>query len=286
MPKYKHTTLKTIKYKDAPSGSINIGKWVPPFKKVKGGFGFVGVIAEDTKTGQLQCHHCGKWYQQLQTHMIKHKLNGESYRAKYGLLSSTALKSKRIRLIHSKTCRASIKAGKMNKGNIGGYGFKKRNIYAANRKGKKTGEEAKNRHGVCDLQIMSKIMKLSKKLGKTPSLIDIKKEYGQGIISIMHSRYGSYIKYCKNTLNLTPCYSSHNPRLKNDAQRRKDLIEQGKISYKKNKLWKKGTKLTMRALFGIRSKQGTYVTKLYSSSKDYKKKLLASIKRDKKKINK
>ena len=125
MPHYKHTKLKTIKYKEAPSGYINIGKWVPPFKEVKGGHGFVGVVAEDTKTGQLQCHHCGKWYQQLQTHMIKHKLNGESYRAKYGLLSSTALKSKRIRLIHSKTCRASIKAGKMNKGNIGGYGFKK-----------------------------------------------------------------------------------------------------------------------------------------------------------------
>lgn len=282
MPYYKHTTLKTIKYKDAPSGYINITKWIPPFRKVKKGFGFIGIVAEDIKSGLLQCHECGKWYQQLQTHITTHKLNGKSYRTKFGLLSSTALKTKRIRLIHSKVCRASIKAGKMNKGNREGYGFQKGNKECANRKGIPKREESKNRHGVCDLQIMERIMELSRKLKRTPSLIDIKEEYGQGIISIMYLRYGSYIKYCRKILKLTPCISSHNPKFKNDTQGRKHLIEQGKISYKKNKLWKKGTKMTITTLFKKESKEAYYVGKYFKGSKDYKKKLLASIKKDKK----
>ena len=60
MPKYKTNKKNKIPYQDAPSGYIKIKKWVPPFAPVKEGFGFVGVLAEDLKSGKLQCHVCGK----------------------------------------------------------------------------------------------------------------------------------------------------------------------------------------------------------------------------------
>ena len=136
MPAYKQKKQNKIAYKDAPSGFINIGKWEPPFAPVKNGFGFVGVLAEDSKTGQLQCHECGKWFEQLPTHYTqKHKMNGKQYRKKFGLLSNTALKSKRIRLIHSKVCRTSQEAGLMNLGNREGFGaiFSKGALKAAHK---------------------------------------------------------------------------------------------------------------------------------------------------------
>ena len=50
MPYYPTTQLKTIKY-NSPSGEIKINKWVPPFKDVPGGYGYMGVLAEDVGTG-------------------------------------------------------------------------------------------------------------------------------------------------------------------------------------------------------------------------------------------
>ncbi|MCR4261116.1 MAG: hypothetical protein NUV96_02190, partial [Candidatus Colwellbacteria bacterium] len=86
MPQYPTTKLNTISY-DSPSGTINISKWVPPFEPIKKGFGFVGVLAEDTGTGKLQCHICGQWYEVLTTHIFaKHKLTSSKYSQKFGLL--------------------------------------------------------------------------------------------------------------------------------------------------------------------------------------------------------
>ncbi len=70
---------------DSPSGTINIGKWVPPFVEIEGGYGFVGVVAEDSESGKLQCHVCGKWFEQLATHYsAMHGLDGVQYRARFG----------------------------------------------------------------------------------------------------------------------------------------------------------------------------------------------------------
>lgn len=272
MSAYKTTKQNKIKYKDAPSGYINIKKWVPPFAPIVGGFGYVGVIAEDSRTGQLQCHECGKWYEQLPTHIIKHGLTGEKYREKFGLLVSTALKSKRIRLIHSRVCQKNQKLGKMQLGNTNGYGFKKNNKESGNRKGKPKAEESQNRYGVCDLQIMTKIIELGKKLGKTPTLTDIKREYGRTILSIMHSRYGSYVKYCHDYLKMQPNFSSCNPKFKTKKAWREHLLEEGQ------KALKLGHPLTTTKLFGDRhAKEIRYIYKYFSSFEDYKKQLIKTI---------
>lgn len=273
MPAYPHKKQKTIIYEQAPSGYINIEKWEPPFLPVEAGYGFMGVLAEDSKTGELQCHCCGKWYELLSSHVFAtHKMKAGEYQQKYGLLMSTALKSKRIRLMQSALMVELQKKGSMNVGNKKNrngkrYGFTKKNEQAANRKGNKKALESQNKYGVCDLQITNKIIFLSKELGKTPSLVDIKKKYGGGLISIMHSRYGSYVKYCRNHLKMDPLFSRHNPRTKKDGQ--KYLLEIGRKSIET------GNPVVLKKLLSVCEQKNVY--KYFGSFPKYKKQLLEKV---------
>jgi len=275
MPYYPTTKSNQIAFKEAPSGFINIEKWVPPFVSVKGGHGFVGVLAEDVKEGLLQCHVCGKWYEQLSTHVYTaHKMDGEAYRKKFGLLMNTALKSKRIRLIQSETISRLMKEGKMNVGNKPNrngktYGFKKKNKESGNRKGKAKAVESQNRFGVCDLQIMTKIINLGRRLGKTPTLVDIKNEFGGALISIMHSRYGSYIKYCRDYLKMTPNFSTHNPQFGTKKKWKEHLLEVGRNALKE------GKEMTIKKLLPVN--ESRYIYRYFKNFKDYKKQLLKTI---------
>lgn len=271
MPAYPVKKKTRIAYKSAPSGYINIDKWEPPFMKVEDGYGYVGVIAEDFETGKLQCHMCGKWFEQLSTHIISvHRMdNCNQYRKDFGLFQGTALKSKRLRLIQSKTIQKLQKEGRMQVGNnLGKSPFKKgkANKYAANRKGWKKPIEGANRYGRCDLQIMTKIIELSRELGRTPSLVDIKEKYGGGIISVMHSRYGSYINYCRQYLKMKPCYSSLNPKFGSKKRWREHLIKIGKESIKA------GNPITTNGLLPMN--ESRYVYRWFRNWGDYKKHLL------------
>jgi len=206
MPQYPTTKLKTIKY-NSPSGTININKWIPPFEKVKGGFGFTGVLAEDSKTGQLQCHVCGDWYELLTTHIFaKHNLTSLEYCERFGLLRSTALKSMRIRKLQSKVMLDMRKRNIKHR-----MKFKKGNLCSANRRGKPKAVEAQNRYGLCNLQVVDKITALKNKLGKTPALTEVIDEYGASMASLMHTRYAGYLKFIKEQ-GWTPVVSSRNPK--------------------------------------------------------------------------
>lgn len=204
MPNYPKTMSKKIKW-DSPSGYVIIGKYIPPFERVLNGFGYMGVIVEDHGNGKLQCHICGEFHETLPNHLRKHKISGTEYKRRFGLLMSTALKSKRLRLRQSQ-----VMVGLRRKYKQCNYKFKKNNYQAGNRKGILKALESKNKFGVCDLQIMERILELSKEMGKTPTLIDVKERYGGGIITLMHKRYGSYVRYCKQ-LGLEPNISNYNP---------------------------------------------------------------------------
>jgi hypothetical protein len=224
MPTYPTTKLKILKY-NSPSGTIKINKWVPPFKKVDLGFGFVGVLAEDTETGRLQCHECGGWYEVLTSHIFaKHQLTSTEYCEKFGLLRSTALKSMRIRNIQSKVMLGMRRKHKKHR-----MGFKKGNKESANRRGKTKAIEAQNRFGVCDLQIVEKIKNLKRELGRTPALTEIIDKYGGGFASIIHSRYDGYLKLVRD-LGWKPVVSSRNPKYSKEYFVKKGInaIKKGK----------------------------------------------------------
>lgn len=206
MPYYPNTKKKKIKY-DSPSGYINITKWIPPFKKVEDGYGYIGIVAEDYKTGELQCHICGKWYELLCTHIYaKHHIDSEEYKEQFGLLTSTALKSMRIRKQHSKWMIEERKVNPKRR-----FKFKKGNKCCANRKGKPKAIESQNRYGVCELQVRDKIIQLKNKLGRTPALTEVIDEYGGGFAGIIHNRYSGYLPLVKE-LGWKPVTSNKNPK--------------------------------------------------------------------------
>jgi len=206
MPNYPLETLRKIKY-DSPSGFVHIGKYVPPFEKVENGFGYNGVIVEDFKSGKLQCHICGEWFEQMAMHINhKHDLNGKEYKQKFGLLTSTALKSKKMRLTQSLIMQKLRGRNKSNR-----FKFEKKNLFAGNRKNKPKAVESRNKYGVCDLQIMQKVIELKKELGKTPTLTQLKDRYGGGFIFHLNKKYRSYVKYCYQ-IGLNPNYSNFNPK--------------------------------------------------------------------------
>ncbi len=243
MPYYpKKIVLNKIKY-NSPSGFVNVGKYIPPFEKVKKGFGYMGVIVEDYESGKLQCHICGEWLQMFNSHLAQtHKMTSNEYRKKFGLSISTALRSKKLRLNQSAVMIKLMKEHPERFNNKFSHnGFGKGNSYAGNRKGKQKAEETVNKYGVCDLQIMDRILKLRDKLGKTPTLIDIKKEYGAGFVGHIHKRYGSYIKLCHEN-GMIPVHSSLNPKyskeyfiekgLSNEVSHRILTINEGRALYK------------------------------------------------------
>lgn len=272
MPAYPHRTQNRMAYAEAESGFINISKWEPPFAPVDNGHGFIGVIAEDDETGSLQCHICGKWFPQLSTHIVGgHKMkNCDEYRTKFGLFQGTALKSKKLRLFQSGVIRKLQRAGKMAIGNnLGSSPFKRgeANKYAANRKGWKKPVEGANRYGRCDLQIMSKIMDLSKELGgKTPSLVEIKEKYGGGMIAVMHLRYGSYVKYCREYLKMEPLRSQANPWTK--EQWKTHLIKVGREGLNK------GNPIKVKEL--LPKNEQRYIYKYFKSFNSYVEQLFSN----------
>lgn len=252
MPEYpKQMVANKIKY-DSPSGFVNIGKYIPPFEKVKKGFGYIGVVVEDCGSGKLQCHICGEWFGIFNSHLShKHKLTSNGYRKMFGLSRSTALKSKKVRL------RQSEVMIELRKGKKYQNAFKRNNLFAGNRKNKQKSIETINKYGVCDLQIIDRVLKLKEKLGKTPTLIDLKKEYGGGFIFHIHKRYASYVKFCHNQ-GLEPCFSNHNPKysqeyfiekgLSNEPSLRILTTNEGRALYKYFKggvkEWKKAVEVT------------------------------------------
>jgi len=203
----KRHKLTIIDYKEAPSGRAIVGKLQPPFSSLKNGHGFKGVLLQDAKRDIYQCHICGEWFESLLSHILhKHKLAPKKYKEKFGLCQSTALCSKRIRLIQSKVMTELRKKNKKNR-----IKFPKKNIWAANRKGKKKALESQNKVGACDLQITEKIRKLAEELGKTPSLLEVADHYGGGFVSLLEKRFSSYISLCKK-IGLEPLISNRNPK--------------------------------------------------------------------------
>jgi len=236
MPSYPAITSKTIKY-DSPSGKVNIGKYIPPFEKVKDGFGFMGVVVEDEKAKKIQCHICGKWFQQLGQHLNHtHKTNSVEYKKRFGLLCSTALKTKKMRLRQSEVMSDMRRKHKKHR-----FKFKKNNKFAGNRKGETKAVESKNKYGVCDLQIMQKIIELKEELGKAPTLTDLKNRYGDAFIFHIQKRYKSYVDCCKE-IGFQAGYSNFNPKyskeyfiekaLSNEASLRIFTINEERAFYK------------------------------------------------------
>jgi hypothetical protein len=91
------------------------------------------------------------------------------------------------------------------------------------------------------LQIIERIKKLKEEMGKTPTLNDLSKRYGLGIMPLIHSRYGSYLKLLKD-MGMEPNFSNYYPKysrqyflekaLSNEPSLRIFIITEGRNLYK------------------------------------------------------
>lgn len=165
-----------------------------PFMEVKRGYGYQGVVMYDDAEDKVQCHICGNWFENVGQHSaIAHQLKAEDYKLSFGLTLSTALcgrkKSKRDREIglsrreHFNSVRnvwTKTHRPRRRKNYIPPHGSMR----------------AKNRKGLCDLQIRSRYEVVKSIVGKDPSRDDFQKYDKQ--LESWFSRNGGLNKYKKS----------------------------------------------------------------------------------------
>jgi hypothetical protein len=219
----------TVLEYDSPSGTITTTKLIPPFAPVQRGFGFVGVVAEDTGTGKIQCHLCGKWFEQLAAHLHgHHRMSSDEYKKTFGLFKATALASQRLR-VH----RSAVMIGNRNRNPENRHAFSAQHPVHHRRTGKEPAER-QNRAGTCELQVADRIKQLAEKVGRTPTLVEVAGEYGKGFTSTIRNRYGGYLKLLR-TLGYTPVASSLNPKYSHEffVERGVKAAGEGKLLFAK-----------------------------------------------------
>jgi hypothetical protein len=88
---------KVIDDPKVPAGFFPLYKPKPPFMEFPNGHGFKGVLLEEQATGKLQCHYCGKTFNTLTPHLLKHhKMLPRTYKFEVGLNAHVPLMSSEL----------------------------------------------------------------------------------------------------------------------------------------------------------------------------------------------
>ena len=161
--------------------------------------GYLGVVLYDEHEDKIQCAECGNWYQSLQTHLIKaHNKTTSEYKEQMGLNKSTALCS--VGLSNKRSIISTETFRKFNKEGIGRKVLTKKWRESPEIMGNKGNQHMKrmiekNKHGLCDAQISSRLVIVRDMAGKQ-SLSDVTtgdlQKYDKNLYSAIYARFGSY----------------------------------------------------------------------------------------------
>lgn len=166
-----------------------------PLTKVKGGYGYLGVLCTNKTETHLQCHECGLFFRHLGAHVQRgHGIKADQYREKYQLRKTTGLvpratheaMKRRVENADSLTKLKRItglRKGAAKLEQMKREGYRKRQPYSL---------ENKNKNGTCPAQLLDKIKLLAKDLGYTPSQLEFGKAYKTGHIEAVYRTYGSW----------------------------------------------------------------------------------------------
>lgn len=173
--------LVTIGYKD-------------PLQPTPDGFGYMGAVSYNKEQTLTQCHVCGWLFKNLGCHVARrHKLKAEAYRIQFGLLPGRTLVAPNTRMMwinRWKNMTPDEKITRLEKmyegrrmsnaqsGRIGGMASKFR-------------LEKRNMRGSCPDQLLDKIAKLAKILGRTPQIEEFRKHYG-GFVQPVYVTFGNW----------------------------------------------------------------------------------------------
>lgn len=183
----KSREKKIMEYESAPSGYVTLYNYKEPFMHFKQGYGFEGVLLFDGTTDTIQCHFCGNWFGSLPHHLAReHGMSASEYKKKVGLRQTTALISETLRskLIangNQKRLQNLRKGGKKTEEQKKKISATLRNLV----------RETQNELGTCPEQIIDRLLKQYKELGRTPGSKEIKG------YETMIRVYGSYKKACE-----------------------------------------------------------------------------------------
>jgi hypothetical protein len=191
-----------------------------PFIKFKGGFGFLGAVGYSRDKDKVQCAFCGEFFGGIRQSHLEKCVGVKKYEKKYGkeintlddyrdvcgLSKSTVLIGEitREKMISRKL---STKALEVKKKWASEEEKERRRLKLIEnnkkRKGSKARMEIKNKTGTCPVQLLDRIKKVKKAIGRTPSKRDFYKFYKGKYLGAIYSTYGSYIEAVRLS-GLTP----------------------------------------------------------------------------------
>jgi len=164
-----------------------------PINPIKDGYGYHGVLLADKKTGQVQCHVCGGWFDWLQNHIRgSHKMKADEYREQFGLGYTTALCSEKVRNLLVKRAMTYPWERMYKKGQL----LKKMSQQGRNHNEKwwkrnHSTDEEKNRNGTCYLQLIDRMEQSCNRLGRQPYAHEMKDNRGVGFRKSVMREFGS-----------------------------------------------------------------------------------------------
>lgn len=190
-------SAKIIPWKDT---HLTISNYKEPLKEVPkaDGYGYYGCLLETVDKRFVQCHVCGGLFKSLGFHTkFVHNLPVKEYRQKFQLSPTTALisddyrevlKQNTLKWLKSLTAKQKLafwKAAKLGR---------ESRVTAQ----PKISLETKNKRGTCPDQLISKILEVKEKMGRTPSLAEfIRETDGQRYKHLIFATFGSWLNALK-----------------------------------------------------------------------------------------
>jgi len=174
-----------------PDIAVLVPNYKEPILPVNhGGSGWYGLMAYNEE-GQLMCHECGGFFEQLCVHSKqKHGLSAHDYKIKYGLFSKTKLVSKKLsqkmreNILNHPEVIAQATANLLE--------FKKQGINSCNRYRKDT-LELQNLANSCPGQLIDRLLNAAKEYGEDVTETQIRRK-NPTLISLLIKRFGSFNK--------------------------------------------------------------------------------------------
>ncbi len=182
---------KTIEHPEAPSGAVKLYNYKTPFMPTDTGIGFQGVLLHDAVEDKVQCSVCAWWGPCLWRHIsAEHpELTAATYKHRFGLNKGTALLSEGLR---SKFILAAISRAKaMGKDKLRRMAANGRKNRTFPNRGKPQSMEVKNGFGSCPEQLLERIRKVERDLGRRPSCKEFVNRDG-GALSGIKMTFGSW----------------------------------------------------------------------------------------------
>lgn len=163
--------------------------------------GFLGVIMYDDKDDRVQCHICGRWYASVGAHVARgHGISGPDYKERFGLAQGVALCATSVSSTRSSIASKGVANGTFITSGMSNKLTPGRKMYFR-RAGKYRTPgtsvlSTKNRHGLCELQMLMRYNVVKSIVKREPIQPDFEK-YDRTLLGAIFKSFKSLNKYKK-----------------------------------------------------------------------------------------